>query len=303
MNKFIFILNPKSGKGRGAQIFKLLKSLLLEKNINFEIHSTTGKMDANAISQRIDTASTDTIIAVGGDGTVNEIVNGIIESKKIVKFAVLPIGSGNDFARSVNLLENWQKVLDYILLSDNYKVIDLAKIEVKDSKSFSRYFACNCGIGFEAEVAFQASLNKYLKGLPLYLYSVLKVMKNYSSSHYDGKLDTFEINSKKILISIGNGTTAGGGFKLNPFAKLNDGFLDYCVADDLTKFQILKVLPNAITGNHIHSKFIAHGKFKTAFFEIDKPTCIHIDGEVISTNAKYVTITVMPNSLRTLCRE
>lgn len=303
MKKFIFILNPKSGKGRGAQVYKLLKPLLLEKNINFEIHSTTGKMDANAISQRIDTASIDTIIAVGGDGTVNEIVNGIIESNKLVKFAVLPIGSGNDFARSVNLLDNWQKVLDYILSSDNYKVIDLAKIEVTDSKCFSRYFACNCGIGFEAEVAFQASLNKYLKGLPLYLFSVLKVMKNYSSSNYVGKLDTFEINSKKILISIGNGMTAGGGFKLNPFAKLDDGFLDYCVADDLTKLQILKVLPNAITGNHIHSKFIAHGKFKRAFFEIKKPACVHIDGEVVSTNAKNVIITVMLNSLNTLYRE
>lgn len=303
MKKFHFIVNPNSGKGRGGRILRALVSILERKGTNHKISITSAKLDAKRIVTNLELLKNDILVAVGGDGTVNEVVNGIVDSRKEVRFAVLPIGSGNDFARSVNLLDDWQNVLDYILISDNYKVIDLAKIEVTDSKFFSRYFACNCGIGFEAEVAFQASLNKYLKGLPLYLFSVLKVMKNYSSSNYFGKLDTFEINSKKILISIGNGITAGGGFKLNPFAKLNDGFLDYCVADDLTKLQILKVLPSAIKGNHINSKFIAHGKFKRAFFEIKKPACVHIDGEVVSTNAKNVIITVMPNSLNTLYRE
>jgi YegS/Rv2252/BmrU family lipid kinase len=304
LNKYTFIINPIAGKGRGEKIAPELRTYLDTIGCNFEIIFTKKKNDAKLIVENLSTSVNNHVVAVGGDGTVNEIVNGLKKDTNII-VSVLPIGSGNDFARSVNLLGDWKSILDFILASNTFHTIDLGLIIYSDTNNKelkTRYFACNCGIGFDAQVAFLANRNSILRGLPLYLLSVFRTMKIYKSAEYKGKFDNYKLNGKKLLLAIGNGITSGGGFRLNPNAKNNDGLLDYCIAQDMSKIDILKVLPKAIGGTHLSSKLIDYGTFVKAEFSISAPVYVHIDGEVISDSADHINIQIVQNALKTIVR-
>lgn len=305
MAKYIFIVNPIAGKGRGKKIAPELKSILDNSICSYELFFTSRKNDAMNFVSGLPKSENYFVIAVGGDGTVNEIVNGFGENSKNT-LGVLPIGSGNDFARSINLLGDWKVVLKHILKSNSTKTIDLSLISFTESNSNiynQRYFACNCGVGFDAQVAYLANQNSVLRGLPLYLLSVFKTMRVYKSANYSGSFDNYILSGQKLLIAVGNGVTSGGGFKLNPNANNSDGLLDYCIAKDMSNIDILKVLPKAIGGNHLTSRLIEYGTFSKAEFSVSAPVYIHIDGEVVSRFANQIKIEIIPKSLKVIVRD
>ncbi|MDP2302961.1 MAG: diacylglycerol kinase family lipid kinase [Ignavibacteria bacterium] len=305
MVKYIFIVNPIAGKGRGKKIAPELKSILDNSTYNYELFFTSKKNDAMNFVSGLPKSENYFVIAVGGDGTVNEIVNGFGENSKNT-LGVLPIGSGNDFARSINLLGDWKLILNSILKSNLTKTIDLGLINFTESNNtvyHQRYFACNCGIGFDAQVAYIANQNSILRGLPLYLLSVFKTMRIFKSADFSGSFDNFEFDGKKLLIAIGNGVTSGGGFKLNPNANNSDGLLDFCIAKDMSNIDILKVLPKAIGGNHLTSRLIEYGTFSKSEFSVSDPVYIHIDGEVVSRFANQIKIEIIPKSLKVIVRD
>ncbi len=304
MKKYTFIINPTAGKGRGKKIAPELKSILEKFGCSYQLIFTKQKNDAHSIVENLPKFLDHHIIAVGGDGTVNEIVNGLNCNTEI-SFGVLPIGSGNDFARSIDQLDDWKVILYSIIQSEKSQIVDLGLIKFTDSKNNSyrsRHFACNCGIGFDAHVAYLANKNSILRGLPLYLLSVFRTMKIFKSSEYSGYFDNYLLSGKKLLIAIGNGITSGGGFRLNPNAKNNDGLLDYCIANDMSKTSILKVLPKAINGTHLHSEFVNYGQFVEADITIAGTAFVHIDGEVISDSANSIKLQIIPKALKIIVR-
>lgn len=301
MRKYLFVVNPKAGKGRGEKILPQLKEILSAKNIDVEIFVTTKKGDARDIAHHSREKDI-VLVSVGGDGTVNEVINGL-EDKSNLILSVLPIGSGNDFARSLNLIGEWAKVLEIIISKENYVIIDVGKVKIWDKGSdapVSSYFINSCGIGFDAYVAFFGNQNKVLRGLPLYLYSVLKALKLYRASHITGNFDNVKIDGKKLLIAIGNGQTAGGGFKLTPNAIMDDSLLDACIADNLSKKQILTVLPKAINGSHINLDVIQYEKFVEANLYLAEPNYVHVDGEIISSNAEKINVVINGRKVKVL---
>ena len=292
--KTYFIINPIAGKGKNKQSIEKIVKLIPKYFDEHEIYFTKFQGDAKNFVSRLKEIEC-RIICCGGDGTINEVVNGIGAYSSVV-LGVIPTGSGNDFAREIGYNFN----IDVLLKSfskSNYKIIDLGHLRITDNNIL---FAGSCGIGFDALSAYYSSRTKYLRGILLYLISVFKAISTYKSFKAEIHLNESILKKELMMISIGNGKTSGGGFKLLPNAKINDGLIDFCLINSLNPLQLLFYLPLAIWGKHIHIKHSEYFKQSNCKIKLYPGTYIHADGEVISTNIEEIEVTVIKNGLKVL---
>ncbi len=238
----------------------------------------------------------DFFIAVGGDGTLNEVINGIkLDSTKTIGF--LPCGTGNDFARNIYNNFDFKETLNKIL-SKNFctKKIDLGSAAITESggKIIEQKFINSLGIGFDADVAYQKGKIKLFSGIYSYIFSVLTTLIKFKPLSVNGLLDKVNFSGNKLLITVGNGRFSGGGFYLTPDALIDDGYLDVCMIDNLNRIQILKKFPKAFSDKIKSVSEVKLFKFKEMFAEFLIPVTIHVDGEVISLNANNVKVNILP---------
>lgn len=294
-----FILNPTAGKGKGLKIQPKIEKLLNSLNIaasNLKITEFPGHASELASSFRNKDSS---IICVGGDGTLNEIINGF-NNHVDLSLGVIPIGSGNDFARAIGVLKKEFSSEKYIQ-NDKKITCDVGHVQVFNGGEciLDKKFISSLGIGFDALVAYKIRSIKVLKGLALYIASVILSLFKYNapkSTIYSEELD-LNLNDKFFLFAVGNTETAGGGFKLNPGATIDDGYLNLCFAKNISKLTVLKILPKAITGDHIKDDRVYTYKFKSLTYKTSEKVFIHIDGEAIQLDEgeKNIVINVIPN--------
>lgn len=279
----LFILNPNAGKGRGVKLIPQMNKLLCQLGIPLEnLIITKYPGHATEIIKAI--SNSDSIIySIGGDGSLNEIVNGL-NNHNPISLGVIPVGSGNDFARAIG---NLNKVfsLEKYLVSDKVGTCDIGHLSISmgDNVIVDKKFISSLGIGFDAQVAHKIKSIKYLKGLLLYLASVFICLISYKApkSKLEILAQGVNVKDKIFLFTVGNTETAGGGFKLNPGAEINDGFFNLCMAKNISKMTLLRVLPLAIFGTHIKDKNVLTYKFKELTYSTSEKICIHTDGETI----------------------
>lgn len=290
-NKVVFIVNPIAGRGRSKKLLPKLKKYLKDKTSTSEIYVTEKKGSAKEFVSCIDNEF-NTVVSVGGDGTLNEIINGLNFNDNI-KLSILPCGSGNDFAKAIGVEKSLEKNVYTIFNHKTEIKVNVGKIVYWENiNSFikTHYFINSCGIGFDALVAYLISKNKILVGLPLYLSAVIKALFSFSPIQVNYEVDNKKFEGEKLLISIGNGKTSGGGFMLNPFADLHDNKLDACLIDNFSRFKIIKNLSKAITGKHYLINGIKIYQFKNFSVKLMEPYYLHVDGEVITDNLKKAEI-------------
>ncbi|MCK9425865.1 MAG: diacylglycerol kinase family lipid kinase [Ignavibacteriaceae bacterium] len=299
-SKNFFIVNPLAGKGRGGKYIRQLQKVLQSLSIPLtNILLTEYPGHATELVKRI-ASDENSIFCVGGDGTVNEIINGIKHGYNL-RLGVIPVGSGNDFARTIgNLSKDFS--LEKYILSEVSNRCDIGHVAVFKNNEllFSKKFISSLGIGFDAFVSSKIKLIKILNGLLLYIFSVILSLFAYEAPKSSVKIEGTDVDftDKVFLFTVGNTETAGGGFKLNPGAKIDDGYLNVCIARDISKFTLLKVLPKAITGDHIFDKRVYSYKFKTLKYSTDEKVFLHLDGEVfeLMEGKKEIVISIVPNS-------
>jgi diacylglycerol kinase (ATP) len=302
INKKLFIINPVAGRGRCSKLLPKLKNYLKNYAASTEIYVTEQKGGATEFLKGMNN-NYHTIVAVGGDGTINEIINGICPDKDVC-LAVLPCGSGNDFAKAIGMDRDYEKSLYSIFNNNCASLIDVGKISYieNNNENFitNRLFINSCGIGFDALVAYLIKNTNLLTGLPLYLSAVFKAIFTYRPIKINASVDTHMFQGVKLLISIGNGKTSGGGFILNPFAELDDNKLDACLINDFSKIKILKNLTKAISGKHYSIKGVDLYKFKTCKIDLEEPNFLHLDGEVLSSRLTKAEITLEESKLKVI---
>jgi YegS/Rv2252/BmrU family lipid kinase len=295
--KKIIIINPIAGRGRCEKIIPKVKETIKKQVHEFDILLTEGKNHAKEFVSNLKD-ELKVIYSVGGDGTINEIVNGIKNFENTI-LGILPFGSGNDFAKSLGIKHN----LTYLEKTPETKKIDIGKVSYGISSSetlYDTFFVNSLGIGFDALIAHLIAKNKTLKGLPLYLSAVFKGITKFNPFEVEAKFDDETFHGKKLLIAVGNGKTSGGGFKLNPFAELFDGKLDACLIDDLSRLKILSKLPKAILGTHTNLKEVLIKTFKDSEIKLKQPTWMHSDGEVISDSVNFVKTSIVKKKLEVI---
>ncbi len=239
------------------------------------------------------------VIAVGGDGTVHGVANGVLQNG--VRGTVLghvPIGTGNDFAQTVGLhkASHPERNLERIL-SGTVQLIDVGRV-------LDEYFINSCGVGFGPEVVRRTSDFARLRGFTLYVASAVRAFFAFNPVNLRVIAHEHRQAGRLLMVEAAIGKTAGGGFKLTPDASPDDGLLDVCVIGDIAKVRFLRYLLSALRGTL--SRLDAVRVFQTTQVTIETDTTplrVHLDGELRTTAEPVMTVQLVPGILPVLCAQ
>lgn len=306
MNKFLYIVNPTSGKGRGKKTISQIHSFCKSHNVNYKLEETKYNLHAREITQK-NLAHYDAVIAVGGDGTVNEVVNGLFPHQNTI-FGVLPVGSGNDFVKNISLHNTIKENMSLIHSNSHNSIsnVDLGIVDYTEKDSVeqkSHVFANNLGIGFDAYVGHLNQNNKTLSGLSSYILAVIKALFNYKMINLELNLPQDRISGEKLLVAIGNGISSGGGFYLNPNAKIDDGLLDITVVDKVTRRRLMTALPMALINKLEKIREAKMYISKEFEIKLNSPYFVHCDGEIITQTLEEAKISIKPKAIRVITKK
>lgn len=282
-----FIVNPNARSGLGKKVWKDLEVILKTKKIEYQVYFTKFQKHATTITREITSDGAEhTIVALGGDGTVNEVVNGIMCFDKTI-LGYIPIGSSNDFARGLKLPTEPEKALDNILTCPRLHPMNVGELRYKEKL---RRFAVSSGIGFDADICHEAVvshvkyfLNKLKLGKLTYVLIAVHRLFLTTPCTVTVTLD----NEKKLtfpktyFVALMNNRFEGGGAMFCPKADNGDDMLDFAVAYNMPKLKVLAMFPTAFIGKHTLFKGVYIGKAKSIDIQAERPLPVHTDGEPI----------------------
>ncbi len=284
---YTFIVNPISGTHSGDQTVKVISAFIEKHNISARIKLTKKAKDATHIAHQIPNNSDQVVVAVGGDGTVHEVMKGIHGSNK--RLAILPVGSGNGLARHLGIPTNLMDSLACLL---NFKAIDI-DIGIVQGELFGML----AGVGFDAYIAKSFQSTK-TRGLPGYIKAALKAYPNYKSINYQLAIDGDTFERKAFMVVIANGSEFGNNAKIAPGASITDGLLDVCFVQKPPLHALPTFLTQLFTGALNRSRYVEiyKGKVVELFTQV---SLLNIDGESLSVDKK-LTFSIHPIKLNVL---
>lgn len=309
------IINPASRSGRGQQYWNLIEPFLKEHNIPYTAYRSTHSGHIAAIVHDLtknldDNSEIMSLIVLGGDGTVNETLQGISRFDKI-RLGYIPTGSSNDFARDLGISKNPVEALQHMLNTPRTQKMDIGCVKFKDCRQADprmqkRYFAVSCGLGYDAAICQEAMyskikqiLNRCGLGKLTYVLIALKQLacaKPISASLTLKGKNTIFLHNLLFLAGM-NHQFEGGGFMFAPGADDHDGVLDLCCVSNVSKLKVLCVLPTAYKGKHFHFKGVDAFHTDAYTLKVSSPMWLHTDGEIPAlTDA--VSVTCIPKALQ-----
>ncbi len=321
---FYCIVNPSARSGNGKNIYSRFETICKERGIAYKVVFTKGPGHAMSVARRLSSLRGEAgngpvnIIVMGGDGTLNEVISGI-KNFDNVRLGVVPIGSGNDFVRDMDLPKNLDTLLDTILKGEVVRKLDVGCIHYNNmTRTLSRLhderiepdrkFDVSCGIGFDAAVCEEALssgtkniLNKIGLGKLTYASIAIRQIIHAMQPACDIETDDgqkIHINNLIFCAAMIH-HYEGGGFCFAPDADFSDGYFDFVAGGDMTLPHIFKVLPMAYLGKHYGQKGIWHIKAKEITIKTELPLWVHTDGEVL-LKSDSITLKCLPGKLNML---
>lgn len=272
----MFILNPNASGFNKFDFKSEIENYLNSNTINFEydIKFTNYKKEAIEIAKKALKDGFNEFVAVGGDGTINEVGSVAIENS--IKLSIIPAGTGNDYCNSLDASIDFKTCMDNIN-KGNYRTVDYGKF--LDKKFFNI-----ASVGFDAEVNFLAlKLKKYIKNDFSYKLAIFLALIRYKRKKYKVIIDKEEYIGDFFLIAVGIGSKYGGGINILPDAKVDDGLLDVCMIKYKSKFNIIKKIKTIIDASHINEDITLYKKAKSVRI-ISENIEINYDGEYMKTS-------------------
>jgi YegS/Rv2252/BmrU family lipid kinase len=294
------IFNPLAGRGRGARIEAELTAALTQTGLDFDLAETEYPGHGIELATQARRDGYDLVVAAGGDGTISEVVNGLVQAAPLHepagRLGLLPIGSGNDFATMVGCPVKWEEAVQRLAAGEE-RLIDLGHASwVTENGTQARYFDNNMGVGLEAAVTLESYSIQRLSGSALYVAAALKTLRGYQSPDLslvcelaDGEL--WRRSGPTLMVSIGNSPRAGGGLYLTPDALLDDGLLDVGVADAVPTRRVLQLLPMALWGKHVNDSAWTALRVRHLHITCVEGVPVQLDGEVVARQVYEVSIT------------
>ena len=299
--KTLFIINPNANMGTAWMQAADLRPIMDEYG-GADWAGSVYPTHAIELAKKAVEDGYELIIAGGGDGTVHEIVNAIMQfpKEKRPAFGVIPLGSGNDFSYAAGMDPDPAKALRQIFTGSE-SWIDIGKVE--DDRGRTEYFDNAVGIGFDAVVTIHSHKMPYVKGLMMYILAVLKtIFLNHHPFGVDVTMDGGEqFKDDLLMFTLCNGGREGGGFHLYPEAKIDDGIYHYVTVPHVNRLMMLRFIPMFMSGSHLKHPKVYFGDFKDMVVESDSAMFIHIDGEVFSgftSNLRKIKVTMEHEALR-----
>ena len=297
-----FVVNPSASSGKGLKIWKETETILKERKVSYECIMLRGPGDAGNAAYDLSVYHRPcTIALLGGDGTINEFISGLTTFEGI-RFAYIPTGSGNDFARGMQLPPDPKTALELILSGDHSRLINIGKTK---SEKKTGYFAVSSGIGFDAAACYGAAqsplkktLNRFGLGKLIYGITALRLLLTIRPAAVQITLDSGKQFSYRrvYFVTAMNVPYEGGGFMFCPQADPTDDRLDMIIAEGIPKWKVLTAMPLAMKGKHVNVKGIHILKFKRASITAAVPQYVHTDGEAFDYTGD-ISWRVLPDKL------
>lgn len=285
--RYTFIVNPNSRSGMGGMIWEVIEPELIKKKVEYDCFHTTYPGHATKLVRQITADGLlHTLVVLGGDGTVNEVINGIEDISKVT-LGYIPTGSSNDFARGLKLPKDPLKALEVVLNPGQIKRMDIGLLTRAGKK---RRFAVSTGIGFDAAICHQAAvsklkvlLNRLKLGKLTYVGIALNRLFHDKPVEAEVILDGGESRTyhRVYFAAAMNQPYEGGGFYFCPGAQSDDRMLDVIIISSLPKLAVLLLLPTAYKGWHVHFPGISVLRCREVCIRTKKALAVHTDGEPV----------------------
>lgn len=295
------ILNPWADRGRAVHLKdKIL--VLGQEYCQMDMALTERPGHGQELARQAAGEGYDMVVACGGDGTVHEVVNGLVSGDKAqAMLGVIPVGSGNDFAYGLGIPLDVEAAVKR-LFTGTPREVDLARIE--DDKGQYKVFDNNFGVGFDAIVVIVTETMTRVYGFMMYLLATLRtIIFYYQTPHLDIYFDEEKVSQKVLFVAMGIGPRGGGGFLLTPNAVQDDNLIDSCTVNPVGRLTMLYMLLKVMKGTHVTSKHVTMRRNRRITIRSNMPMPIHIDGEVFAypqDNVYQVTVTSLPAALRVM---
>lgn len=293
---FYVILNPAAGRGAWARAWPAVRAVLQDAGARVELAETARHGHAVELAGAAARAGWPAVVAMGGDGTVHEVVNGLLRASDgeaaTAALGIVPAGSGNDFALLAGIARDPAEAAR--------RIVSGAERRVDAGRVGDRWFTNGVGVGLDARVAVEANRNRRLRGIGIYLWALARVLRTFRPPVMRVEIDGEVIERPLTLATVGNGGRHGGGFWICPAARIDDGMLDVCVCDGLGTLRILRFLPKVLRGTHVGESCVHMRTARHVRITSDTPLPVHADGEILSEAARELEIEIAPGCLRLL---
>jgi diacylglycerol kinase (ATP) len=306
MARVVSIVNPVAGKAQGARLRARAIEELKRLFPDIAFLETSGPGHATALAQAA--ADAELIVAVGGDGTVREVVIGLMSAtgsldplipRSLPPLAVIPVGSCNDLPKNVGIPADVIQACR-VAKEGRARPIDVIRVEMSDDDNTQQtYFANAAGFGFDAMVTTEAQKSKRLRGMLLYLVAIIKTLSHLDCPLVRIRAGDFSAERRVLMVAAANGQFYGGGLKVAPEAKPDDGLIDVCIGWEMRWWSTLKKLPRFVAGTHVTLKEVKMLRGPELELEFLEPVQVELDGDVLSPQPfRHFRLTILPKAIR-----
>lgn len=290
MEQFFFVVNPVSGSGRAVAEFESVRALLDGKGVAYKNVRSEYPGHARELAAQAADAGYERVVAVGGDGTVNEVASALVNRESVL--GVLPFGTGNDLRRVVGFPVEPGKAVETLLKG---RVVKMDAAEANGD-----FFVNVAGIGFDVDVLIKMLKykEKYPRGMTPYLLGVLDALRHLRTLHMVVEHDGETIATEGILLSVGNGQYIGGGMRAVPMGDPFDGYLDCVYVEKVGVLKFLALLPAFVKGKHVKQSIVHYFRTRELRVSTKEECVLNYDGDV--KNATPAVFRILPDALNVL---
>ena len=282
----VIILNPAAGKGRARELAPQIRESLGAIGVT-DLRRTSAPGDEERLAREAIADGTTTIVAVGGDGTCGRIAGAILESRSSCRLAVVPTGTGNDFAKTLGVAAFSAERIATLVAGNDSQRMDVGLAD-------GHYFINSCGFGFDASVLEATQRVRLLKGNAVYIYSALRQLFTYRGLTVS---TPGARGGRMLMVTVSNGRHLGGAFLIAPHASVLDGQLDVSLFADCNVVERARIFAGALRGKHLDHPAVRTSKVRSVELEFDSAPAMEIDGELRHATSRTVEIECVPRAL------
>lgn len=304
MTKYRIIANPISGHGNGAKVIPIIEKSLTTHGLDFSLVRTERVGHAIELARAAALEGVDVVVASGGDGTVNEVINGLMMARaegKTAALGVLPAGRGNDFSYCKGIPEEIESACK-VLQANQRRKVDIGRI-TGGRISGERYFGNVLGVGFDAITTIEVSKMPRWGGFLSFLAAVIKtIFLYYKGPTVKVDYDDKSITLPTLMVAVMNGRRLGDGFYLAPEGKADDGLFDLVIAREVTRRRIFSLIPHFMKGTQATQPEITSVQAAKITITAQKSVLpAETDGEILCTDGDWLQVEILPKAIDLVC--
>jgi YegS/Rv2252/BmrU family lipid kinase len=301
MSKMLLIVNPTAGRGLASRVLPEIEQTLHEYQLEYDLVLTERPWHAAELAEDGARKGYDAVVVASGDGTANEVLNGLMRAKKAgfekTAMGQIAVGTGNDFAYGLNI-PGGVAVGCKILKENHRRRMDVGLLRGGDYPD-GRYFGNGVGIGFDAATGFVAAKIRWMRGLLLYLVAAIEtIFIYYKPASVRLRYDDQEMDIHPLMISIMNGRRMGGGFFFAPKGDAFDGTFDLCLARAVSKMRVFTLIPFFMKGTQATQKEVSMAKARQVkVTAVEGALPVHCDGETVCFAGTEISVELLPSQI------